>query len=98
MPCTSPAIELLHEHNVKFGPAKACNAGGVAVSGLEMSQNCQRLLWSSVEVDQKLQQIMENIFHTCNDTAMEYGTTLQAGANIACFLRLAKPMEAQYIL
>lgn len=73
-------------------------AGGVAVSGLEMSQNSQRLQWSSVEVDQKLQTIMENIFQTCNDTAMEYGTTLQAGANIASFLRLAKAMEAQGIV
>lgn len=98
MPCDSQAIELLHEHHIEFGPAKACNAGGVAVSGLEMSQNSQRLQWSSVEVDTKLQAIMENIFHTCNDTATEYGTTLQAGANIASFLRLAKAMEAQGIV
>lgn len=63
-----------------------------------MSQNSQRLQWSSVEVDTKLQAIMENIFHTCNDTATEYGTTLQAGANIASFLRLAKAMEAQGIV
>lgn len=70
----------------------------MAVSGLEMSQNSQRLQWSSDEVDQKLQGIMEKIFQTCNDAAMEYDTSLQAGANIASFLRLAKAMEAQGIV
>lgn len=98
MPSTGAAIEAMHEHGIEFGPAKAANAGGVAVSGLEMSQNSQRLQWSASEVDAKLQDIMESIFHTCNDTAKEYGTTLQAGANIAGFLKVAKAMEAQGIV
>ena len=98
MPSTGNAIEVLHESGVEFGPAKAANAGGVAVSGLEMSQNSQRLQWSATEVDEKLQDIMESIFNTCDDTAKEYGTTLQAGANIAGFLKVATAMEAQGIV
>lgn len=98
MPSTGDAIEVLHENGVEFGPAKAANAGGVAVSGLEMSQNSQRLQWSSSEVDAKLQDIMESIYNTCDDTAKEYGTTLQAGANIAGFLKVATAMEAQGIV
>jgi glutamate dehydrogenase (NADP+) len=70
----------------------------VAVSGLEMSQNSQRMQWSSADVDSKLQDIMENIFKTCHDTALEYDTTLQAGANIAGFLKVAQAMEAQGVV
>jgi glutamate dehydrogenase (NADP+) len=98
MPSTGDAIEAMHENNIEFGPAKAANAGGVAVSGLEMSQNSQRLQWTASEVDAKLQDIMESIFNTCDDTAKEYGTTLQAGANIAGFLKVATAMEAQGIV
>lgn len=98
MPSTADAIEVLHENDIEFGPAKACNAGGVAVSGLEMSQNSQRLQWSASEVDSKLQDIMESIFNTCDDTAKEYGATLQAGANIAAFLKVTTAMEAQGIV
>lgn len=98
MPSTTDAIEVLHKQGVEFGPAKACNAGGVAVSGLEMSQNSQRLQWTASEVDAKLNDIMENIFKTCDATAKEYGTTLQAGANIAGFLKVATAMEAQGVV
>jgi glutamate dehydrogenase (NADP+) len=70
----------------------------VAVSGLEMSQNSIRLQWSSQEVDERLREIMHKIFTTCNETAQEYNTTLQAGANIAGFLKVAQAMEAQGIV
>lgn len=98
MPSTTEAIDVLHKQGVEFGPAKAANAGGVAVSGLEMSQNSQRLQWTASEVDGKLQSIMEGIFKTCDATAKEYGTSLQAGANIAGFLKVATAMEAQGIV
>ena len=98
MPCSNDAIEVLHEAEVEFGPAKAANAGGVAVSGLEMSQNSQRLQWSAEEVDGQLQSIMENIYETCDTTAREYGVSLQAGANIAGFLKVAQAMQAQGVV
>lgn len=98
MPCTNQAIEVLHEHRVEFGPAKACNAGGVAVSGLEMSQNSQRLQWTAEEVDGRLRDIMANIYEMADSTAKEYSVTLQAGANIAGFLRVAQAMQAQGVV
>lgn len=97
MPTTPEAIHYLMENNVLYAPGKASNAGGVACSGLEMSQNAQHLAWSSQEVDEKLEQIMVNIFNTCRDTAKEYGHEKEyvLGANIAAFLKVADAMTAQ---
>jgi len=85
---------------VVFMPGKAANAGGVATSGLEMSQNSERLSWSFEEVDAKLQGIMVNIFHAADDAAREYGVEgdYVAGANIAGFKKLADAMLAQGIV
>eukprot|EP01025_Chloroclados_australasicus_P065030 TRINITY_DN8795_c0_g1_i1.p3 TRINITY_DN8795_c0_g1~~TRINITY_DN8795_c0_g1_i1.p3 ORF type:complete len:115 (+),score=24.40 TRINITY_DN8795_c0_g1_i1:286-630(+) len=98
MPSSNDAIEFMHEKGIEFGPAKAANAGGVAVSGLEMSQNSMRLTWSSAEVDEKLKGIMDSIYQSCDDAAKEYNTTLQAGANIAAFLKIAQAMDAQGVV
>lgn len=100
MPSTIEAVELFLEHNVLFAPAKAANAGGVAVSGLEMSQNSMRLAWTFEEVDEKLQQIMKNIYRSTMQAAEEYGVAgnLVAGANIAGFLKVADAMLAQGIV
>lgn len=97
MPSTDEAIEVYHKNGVKFGPAKATNAGGVATSGLEMSQNSMRLHWTSDEVDEKLHQIMKNIFANCRDTAKRYGApgNYQKGANIAGFVKVANAMLDQ---
>nr|WP_151734226.1 NADP-specific glutamate dehydrogenase [Paenibacillus tengchongensis] len=97
MPTTIDAVELFLENEVLFAPAKAANAGGVAVSGLEMSQNSMRLAWSFEEVDEKLQQIMKNIYRRTIQAAEEYGAAgnLVAGANIAGFLKVADTMLAQ---
>ncbi len=100
MPCTNEAVEYLLEKGVKLGPAKAANAGGVAVSALEMSQNSMRLEWTFREVDEKLDQIMTNIFKACDEAAAEYGVpgNYVAGANIAGFLKVAKAMMAQGVV
>lgn len=97
MPTTSEAIHYLIENNVYYAPGKASNAGGVACSGLEMSQNAEHLSWTSADVDKKLQEIMVNIFNTCKETAEEYGKPDQymIGANIASFLKVADAMKAQ---
>ena len=97
MPTTPDAIKYLQENGVLYAPGKASNAGGVACSGLEMSQNAQHLSWSAEEVDQKLEQIMVTIFNTCRDTAKEYGCDKQyeIGANIAGFLKVATALKAQ---
>ena len=97
MPTTPDAIKYLQENGVLYAPGKASNAGGVACSGLEMSQNAQHLSWSAEEVDQKLEQIMVTIFNTCRDTAKEYGCDKQYEivANIAGFLKVATAMKAQ---
>jgi len=95
MPSDSEAIEHFHKNKVEFAPAKAANAGGVAVSGLEMCQNSARLSWTREEVDEKLKTIMKDIYKACKEAADEYNTTLQAGANIAGFLKVADAMEAQ---
>ena len=97
MPSTPEAIEKFQAAGVMFGPAKAANAGGVATSALEMSQNSERLSWSFEEVDSKLKNIMINIFHNADDAAKEYGMegNLVAGANIAGFAKVADAMMWQ---
>lgn len=100
MPTTMDATQYLQENGVVFMPGKAANAGGVATSGLEMSQNSERLSWSFEEVDAKLQGIMVNIFHAADDAAREYGVEgdYVAGANIAGFKKLADAILAQGIV
>lgn len=100
MPSTLEAIELFLKNNVLFAPAKAANAGGVAVSALEMSQNSMRLSWTFEEVDNKLKQIMSNIYKNSAKAAEEYGYpgNLVVGANIAGFLKVADSMMAQGIV
>lgn len=100
MPTTMDATQYLQENGVVFMPGKAANAGGVATSDLEMSQNSERLSWSFEEVDAKLQGIMINIFHAADDAAREYGVEgdYVAGANIAGFKKLADAMLAQGIV
>ena len=100
MPTTLDATKYLQDNGVYFVPGKASNAGGVATSGLEMTQNSERLSWSFEEVDQKLQTIMVNIFHNLDDAAKKYGMegNYVAGANIAGFLKVADAMNAQGIV
>ena len=100
MPTTLDATKYLQENKVDFFPGKAANAGGVATSGLEMSQNSERLSWSFEEVDAKLNGIMVNIYHSIDDAAREYGQegNYVAGANIAGFLKVAEAMMAQGIV
>ena len=97
MPSTPEAVEAFKAAGVFFGPAKAANAGGVATSGLEMSQNSLRLSWTFEEVDQRLHDIMVNIFKTCIDSAKKYGhdDDLVMGANIGGFEKIADAMLAQ---
>jgi glutamate dehydrogenase (NADP+) len=97
MPSTPEAIETYLANGLLYGPAKAANAGGVATSGLEMSQNSERLSWTFEEVDEKLHNIMKNIFKSCDEAAKEYGLegNYMAGANIAGFLKVAEAMKAQ---
>ena len=97
MPCTPEATEKFLNAGVLFGPAKAANAGGVATSGLEMSQNSERLSWTFEEVDSKLHNIMVNIFRNAYNASKEYGFdgNLVVGANIAGFLKVADAMKWQ---
>ncbi|KAJ1958790.1 hypothetical protein GGI12_004652 [Dipsacomyces acuminosporus] len=97
MPSTNEAIDVYKSASVMFGPAKAANAGGVAVSGLEMAQNSQRLQWSREEVDSKLEKIMKDIFENSLAAAQKYGLKddIQAGANIAGFIKVADSMIHQ---
>lgn len=99
MPCTNEAVQYFQANGVLVGPAKAANAGGVAVSALEMAQNSMRLRWSAEEVDSKLHEIMINIHNTAAKVAEDYGFgyNLVAGANIAGFLKVAQAMNAQGI-
>ena len=99
MPSTEEAIQIFQDGNVLFGPAKAANAGGVAVSALEMSQNSMRLAWTAEEVDEKLHAIMESIYKNAKEAATEYGYegNFVAGADIAGFLKVANVMIAQGI-
>ena len=97
MPTTPDAVALLQGSGVLFAPAKAANAGGVATSGLEMTQNSMRCSWSFDEVDAKLREIMKNIYKNASSAAKEYGREddLVAGANIAGFLKVADAMLSQ---
>jgi glutamate dehydrogenase (NADP+) len=97
MPSTLDAVKLFLDAKILYGPAKAANAGGVATSGLEMSQNSQRLAWSREEVDQKLHNIMISIHKNCFETAEKYGTpgNYVNGANIGGFLKVANSMLDQ---
>ena len=100
MPSTPEAVEYFQSNGVLFCPGKASNAGGVATSALEMSQNSERLSWTFEEVDAKLKNIMVNIFHNLDDAAKKYGKDgdYVAGANIAGFLKVAEAMKAQGIV
>ncbi len=97
MPSTPEAIEQFISNKILYGPAKAANAGGVATSGLEMSQNAMRLRWTHEEVDERLHNIMIAIHKQCYEAAQEYGCpgNLVAGANIAGFIKVANAMLAQ---
>ena len=97
MPCTPEAVEVLQRSGVLFGPAKAANAGGVAVSGLEMAQNSQRVSWTFEEADEKLKGIMHHIYTTASEAAEEYDSpgNLVVGANIGGFLKVADAMLDQ---
>jgi len=94
MPSSADAIRVFQSNNLLFGPSKAVNAGGVAVSSLEMAQNSMRMAWSFEEVDEKLHEIMKNIYKDCITAAEEYGQKgdLIAGANISGFLKVADAM------
>lgn len=100
MPSTPEAIDAFLEAKILYAPGKAANAGGVSVSGLEMTQNAQKLSWTAEEVDQRLQQIMQNIHAQC----VKFGTQPDGyvnyvrGANVAGFMKVAKAMMAQGIL
>ncbi len=96
MPCTPEAVDALQSAGILFAPAKAANAGGVATSALEMSQNSMRFYWTFEEVDQKLQGIMRELYRNASDAAAKYGKPgdLVAGANIAGFLKVADSMLA----
>ncbi len=93
MPTTPEGINVYHDHGILYGPAKAANAGGVSVSGLEMTQNSMRLNWTRQEVDERLHTIMKTIHRTCLDAAAQYGTpgNYMNGANIAGLSRSWNP-------
>ena len=94
MPTTIEGVNLFLDNKILYGPGKAANAGGVAVSGLEMAQNSMRYSWTREEVDNRLQMIMKNIHKTCVDVADKYGTpgNYVNGANIGGFLKVADAM------
>jgi glutamate dehydrogenase (NADP+) len=100
MPCTPEAVEIFQKSGVMFAPGKASNAGGVATSGLEMSQNSQRFGWTREEVDAKLDNIMVNIHKNASETAAKYGRPgdYVFGANVAGFLKIAEAMMAQGVV
>ena len=100
MPSTPEAVEVFISSNISYAPGKASNAGGVATSGLEMSQNSQRFSWTFDEVDNKLHQIMINIYNSAKNAAEEYGTpgNLVNGANIAGFKKVATAMMAHGLI
>jgi glutamate dehydrogenase (NADP+) len=97
MPCTPEAVAIFLENNVLFMPGKAANAGGVAVSGLEMAQNSQRIPWTFEKADAELKNIMATIYNNASSAAEEYGCkgNFVVGANIAGFLKVAEAMLAQ---
>jgi glutamate dehydrogenase (NADP+) len=94
MPSTNETIELYMKHNIFYGPGKAANAGGVSVSGLEMTQNSMRMAWSSDEVDHRLKMIMKRIFEAAHEASQTYNVPLYQGANLAGFKRVADAMLA----
>ena len=100
MPSTPEAIRIFQSNGLLYSPGKASNAGGVATSGLEMSQNSIRMSWSFDEVDEKLHGIMKNIYKACYDASVECGKPgdLMVGANVAGFLKVAEAMMAQGIV
>ncbi len=100
MPCTNEAVKYFLSKGILVGPAKAANAGGVATSALEMSQNSQRLEWTFEEVDARLDRIMTDIFKACDESSKEFGMpgNYVAGANIAGFQKVAKAMLAQGVI
>jgi len=100
MPCTPEAVEVFQKNSVLFAPGKASNAGGVATSGLEMSQNSLRLAWTREEVDARLDAIMVGIHKAAYETAKEYGRDgdYVFGANVAGFLKIAEAMQAQGVV
>ena len=100
MPVTIEGINVLIDNGVMYSPGKASNAGGVATSGLEMTQNFMGANWTREEVDAKLQDIMKNIHDTCLAAANEYGKpgNYMVGANIAGFLKVANAMKAQGVI
>ncbi len=100
MPSTLDAVKIFLDHKILYAPGKAANAGGVAVSGLEMAQNSMRLPWSREEVDNRLRHIMQSIHKTCVDTAEAYGTpgNYVNGANIGGFLKVANAMMDQGVV
>ncbi|GAA5132254.1 NADP-specific glutamate dehydrogenase [Alloalcanivorax gelatiniphagus] len=98
MPCSAAAVKRLRDGGVVFGPGKAANAGGVAVSGLEMSQNSRRESWSAGEVDQRLREIMERIHRRCVDHGGQRKTDYLVGADLAGYLRVAEAMAGQGVL
>ena len=100
MPSTPEAVRVFQEHKILYGPGKAVNAGGVATSGLEMSQNSMKLSWTKEEVDQRLLIIMKSIHKSCLDAAETYGKKgdYVTGANIAGFMKVAKAMLAYGIV
>ena len=100
MSTTNDALKYLKENLLAVGPSKAANAGGVAVSALEMCQNSMRYSWTEEEINEKLRNIMKNIHNECASKALEYGLgyDLVSGANIASFLRVADAMMAQGIM
>jgi len=97
MPCTPAAIDIFMDKNILYAPGKASNAGGVAVSGLEMAQNSMRLAWTRKEVDDRLKTIMKSIHKTCLDAAEDFGENgnYMAGANIAGFVKVVNAMLDQ---
>jgi glutamate dehydrogenase (NADP+) len=100
MPTTPDGVDIFLENKILYGPGKAANAGGVSVSGLEMTQNSQRLNWTREEVDQRLQLIMKNIHKSCMETAEQYGSpgNYVVGANIAGFVKVVDSMIDQGIV
>ena len=100
MPCTPEAVEVFQKSGVMFAPGKASNAGGVATSGLEMSQNSLRYGWTREEVDAKLDNIMVNIHKSASETAEKYGRPgdYVFGANVAAFLKIAEAMMAHGVV
>ncbi len=100
MPCTPEAVEALQAAGVLFAPAKAANAGGVATSALEMSQNSMRFYWTFEEVDEHLKTIMTDLYRNASAAAAQYGMAgnLAAGANIAGFVKVADAMLAYGIV